>query len=330
MEAAILRGSDLTATNDIRKSPEFFYADHIDMSFLDGYDESILTLPTDDERLFSCIIPTSLMQMYSIALGDTIRVAQDKIVNNPEDNRRIFYHVDLRVVGSYEKQSLEDTIYIPFSLIFTRPLIWDAGSATNSAPAMTIPEGYTFSHEQKDILQSTRTTLNSANFTLGDSHDLTAFKDYLENYGYSQVQQVNSVREFIVLKDAYFNNTVASIRQQIRYIDNLYPFLYAMVGIIALVVSYLLVISRKKEFATMRGLGATRSRTFFSFFFEQCLLCLTGIGLGLATWSMLWKTLTITHLLLIVGFVCIYLFGCALSLLSMNREKVLKILFDRD
>ena len=159
---------------------------------------------------------------------------------------------------------------------------------------------------------------------------MTAFKDYLEDYGYSQVQRVSSVREFIVLKDAYFNNAIASIRQQIRYINNLYPFLYALVGIIALVVSYLLVVSRKKEFATMRGLGTSRVRTFFSFFFEQGLLCLTGTGIGLTLWSVIWKTPTDFHLLLTAGFVGLYLIGGTISVLIMNRENVLKILFDRD
>jgi ABC-type lipoprotein release transport system permease subunit len=330
LEAAILRGPDLTATNNIRKSPDFFYADTVITSFLGRYDESILTIPANDPRIDSCIIPTSLMEKLGIALGDTIRVAVDKVVVIPEEHKKAFLHFDLRVVGSYEKQSAEDTIYIPFSLVFGQPLIWEEGLSTVSEPAKTLDQGYTFSEEQKYILQSPQNTLNSASFTLTNARDLSSFKDFLQKYGYSQVQQVSSVREFIVLKDAYFNNAVASVNQQIRYIKNLYPFLYALVGIIATVVSYLLVISRKKEFATMRGLGATRTRTFFSFFFEQGLLCLFGTGLGLTAWAIFWKAPTQLHLVLTAAFVFVYLAGCTVSVLTMNRENVLKILFDRD
>ena len=157
-----------------------------------------------------------------------------------------------------------------------------------------------------------------------------SFKDYLSDYGYSQVKKVDSVREFIVLNDAAFNYAVASTKQQIRYINLLYPFLYALVGIIAVVVSYLLVISRKTEFAIMRGLGGTRIRTFFSFFLEQGTLCVLGSFIGLAGWWIIKGTPDDLHLLLTGGFLICYFAGCSLSILIMNHTHVLTILLDRD
>jgi ABC-type antimicrobial peptide transport system permease subunit len=173
-------------------------------------------------------------------------------------------------------------------------------------------------------------TLNSATFTLSDSHDLLDFKEYLTDYGYSQVQKVSDVREFIVLKDAAFNNSIASVKQQIHYINTLYPFLYVLVGIIAISVSYLLVVSRKNEFATMRGLGAPRIRSFFSFFFEQSFLCILGISIGFLIWVPIMSEPTPLHMMLVAGFIICYFTGSIISITIMNQANVLTILSNRE
>jgi ABC-type antimicrobial peptide transport system permease subunit len=173
-------------------------------------------------------------------------------------------------------------------------------------------------------------TFHSTSFTLVDADSLPSFKDYLTEYGYSQVQAVSSVREFIVLNDASFNNAVASVLQQIRYIDFLYPFLYVLVGVIAGLASYLLVVSRKRELAILRGLGATQRTTFFSLFLEHALLSMLGVLAGLALWRLLGGEVIAAHLLLSTGYFASYLLGCAVSILIMNRAIVLTLLLDRD
>lgn len=328
LEEEIRRCPNLTATNDIRTTPEFYYSSAIDMTFLTGYDESILTVPTSDPRVFSCILPTSLMDTHNIVLGDSIRVAFDRIYTNPAYDQRLFRDVELLVVGSYEKQGAEDTIYAPLSLLFNSDLIWDEGQETRSAPSQTFDSGYTISPKQENKLH--KFIFNSASFILKDTRSLIDTKDYFTDYGYSEVNSVSSVRQFIVLKDASFNNVVASIKQQIRYINTLYPCLYVLVGIISIVVSYLLVVSRKKEFATMRGLGTTRSRAFFSFFWEQSILCVLGTMLGLAGWRLIIGMPAALHLALTGGFLICYFIGCAVSIMIMNHTNVLTILLDRD
>ena len=328
LEATILRGPNLTATNDIHTAPEFYYANSISMNFMDGYDESILTAPLDDPRVGSCIVPTSFLAEKGIALGDTIRVAINYTYKSPEYNERIFLHFDLLVVGEYEKQGVEDTIYAPLALFFDPGLIWGAGQPAVGAPSETFASGFAISPEDEFILR--RAVLNSANFTLSEPRGLSLFKDYLTDYGYSQVKNVGRVREFIVLEDAIFNNAVASVKQQIRYINTLYPFLYALVGIISVVSSYLLVVSRKREFATMRGLGVPRIHSFFSFFFEQSILCLLGTAVALSAWYLAWGQPSAFHLVLTAGFLVCYFLGCAISVTIMNYTNVLTILLDKD
>ena len=164
--------------------------------------------------------------------------------------------------------------------------------------------------------------MNSNVYLLGlITHQATFFCHIIPNPPHAAV---------IVLKDAAFNNAVASTKQQIQYINILYPCLYVLVGIIAIVVSYLLVISRKAEFATLRGLGATRIHTFLSFFFEQGMLCLLGTAAGLAVWRLIAGPPDPLHLTLTAGFLGCYFLGCSISILIMNHTNVLTILLDRD
>ena len=328
-EASILRGPDLTATNDIFTSPEFLYSDSVLMDFLDGYDESFLTVPSTVSGVSSCLIPSTLMDSMNIRFGDTIRVAVNERIVSPEyDRARIFRHYDLLVVGSYEKQGPEDTIYVPLSLFFDTSLIWEEGQTSQGVPTQTFTTGYSISDTQKEMLLST--TLNSAYFTLTDTLSLGSFKDYLTDYGYSQVNQIGKIREFIVLRDAIFNHSVASVKQQIQYINTLYPFLYVLVGVAAVVLSYLLVVSRKVDCAIMRGLGTTRIRTFFNFFLEQVILCMLGLVIGFILWSGIWGTPGSLHIILTVGFLACYLLGSAVSVMIMSHTKVLTILTDRE
>ena len=132
------------------------------------------------------------------------------------------------------------------------------------------------------------------------------------------------------MKDASLNSSVASVQQQIQYINILYPFLYVLTGIIAVVASYLMVVSRKMEFAIMRGLGTRRVRSFFSFFNEQAILSILGILIGFSIWALVWGTPKILHIALTAGFIICYLLGSAISIWMMNRSKVLAILTDKD
>jgi len=322
LQEAIQRGPDLSMTNNIRTAPELYYADSVEMTFLDGFDESFLGQPYVEGEPYNCVVSTALMQEKGINLGDTVRVAVDHIRFSEEYNARIFFHLDLRVVGSYVKQGTEDTIYTPLSLHLETNLIWQDGVAGNPPSSEPFDERQTYRFQN--------TSLQSASFSLPDSRALSAFKDYLADSGYSQVHGISRVREFIVLNDVSFNNAVAGIKQQMRYISILYPCLYVLAGIIALVVSYLLVVSRKAEFATMRGLGAPRLCSFLSFFLEQGILLLIGAGLGMTLWLLSWGAPSSLHLWLSAGFVVCYLAGSAISIAVMNRASALAILADRE
>ena len=307
------------ATNDFMTVPELYYLDNVAVSFLEGYDQSFLTIPTGSPEIYNCIISNGLMEDLGINLGEAIRL-------NTISEPKVYF--DLVVVGGYDKQAIEEIIYMPLPLLFDTTLIWDEGQNTDEPPTLTFDMGYSTTERQEEELW--KYTFNSAVFRLTDSRGLGDLKDYLWEYGYSQVNDLKKLRVFVVLDDAIFNNAVAGVKQQIRYTNTLYPFLYVLVGVIAFVVSYLLVVSRRMELAVLRGLGATSLTTFLSFFMEQSFLCLLGVGIGLGAWGLLKGGFVPFHLWLVLGFVGCYFIGSGLSITIMNQRNLLTILSDKD
>jgi len=322
-------GIKLIATNDFQNAPAFYYLDEIPVTFLEGYDASFLAEPSGKSEIVNALISTRLMARLDATLGDVVRISL-KTANGGRTARggdELDYY-DLRVVGTFEQQGIMETIYIPLSLLFDTSLIWDEGQRTDEPATLTFDEGYMPTEEQLDLLYGV--DFDSATFKLTETRKLSELKDYLSEYGYSQVNNIGKLRTFIVLDDAVFNNAVASLKQQISYVNTLYPFLYVLVGVIAFVVSYLLVISRRMELATLRGMGASSFVTFMSFFLEQSFLCLLGVGLGMGAWLLIRGPFITLHLWLILGFIACYFVGSALSIGIMNSRNLLAILTDKD
>lgn len=330
-------GIKLIATNNFQTAPEFYYLDKVPVTYLEGYDDSFFAELQSDSEVVNALISTELQARLDVTLGDVIRIT----IYSTDGGHQAGYgdaldYFDLRVVGSFEQQGIMETIYIPLYLIFDTSLIWGeasldemsgSGTVTSTTPVIT---GEEHIPTQEELDQLYGINFDSAIFDLTDTKNLGQLKDYLSDYGYSQVNKISKLRTFIVLDDAIFNNTVASLKQQINYVNTLYPFLYLLVGVIAFVVSYLLVVSRRMELATLRGLGASSFTTFMSFFLEQSLLCLIGVGLGMAAWRALRGPFIPLHLWLILGFVACYFVGSALSIGIMNSRNLLAILTDKD
>ncbi|MBG0786286.1 MAG: ABC transporter permease [Anaerolineaceae bacterium] len=322
-------GIKLIATNDFQNAPAFYYLDEVPVTFLEGYDDSFLAEAPGESDIVNALISTQLQDRLEVVLGDVIQIALNSARDGytPRAGDELDY-INLRIVGNYEQQGIMETIYMPLYMMFDTSLIWDEGQRTDEPASLTFDEGYTPTDEQMDQLYGV--DFDSATFQLTETKTLGQLKDYLSEYGYSQVNNISKLRTFIVLDDAIFNNAVASLKQQIRYVNTLYPFLYLLVGVIAFVVSYLLVISRRMELATLRGMGASPIITFMSFFLEQGLLCLAGVGLGMAAWRVLRGPFITLHLWLISGFIVCYFVGSALSIGIMNSRNLLAILTDKD
>jgi len=94
------------------------------------------------------------------------------------------------------------------------------------------------------------------------------------------------------------------------------------------IISWLMVNSRRMEFAILRGLGAGRGRVFLSFFLEQALLCLLGCLLG--SLALAAATGGISWLGAVGVFALCYLLGAALSVLTVGRTHLMSLLSERE
>lgn len=334
-------GIRVISTNDIRHAPEFFYSGNIKIEFLPGYDENFLASPTVEEDInyftyytnvgnqvkeaqkmivahSDGIISNELLRRLDAQLGDTIR-----LYYYPSDLGMPLLPLDIRIIASYTQQGNAETVYIPLSSNFDTRLIWGEGQSTQGLPLAK--------EEDEELLDDLQhVSFQSATFQLQDSHKLLELKEYFADQQFSQVNKIGRVRSFVVLGDAVFNNAIASIEQQIKYTDVLYPILVALTALIAFVVSYLLTISRRMELATMRGLGSPNHTIFGSFFIEQLLLLLLGVLIGVAAWFAWRGGLIPLHWELILLFIATYLIGASISIAIALRQNLMSILGDRD
>ena len=321
-------GIQLIATNNFSSAPEFYYLDNEAVTFLEGYDESILSISSGSDEQYYCILSSEIMEHHRVVLGDTIRISSFTSGGDEPEDEDVLDYYDLLVVGSYEQQGSVETIYAPLPILFDTTLMWDDYQRTDEGVTLTFDQGFVPTEEQTEDLLDT--VFYSSTFKLPNSRQLSPLKDYLMDYGFSQVNNIGKFRTFVVIDDAIFNNAVAGVKQQILYTNTLYPFLYLLVGVIGFVVSYLLVVSRRMELAILRGLGATSLTTFLSFFLEQSFLCLLGAGIGLIGWSLFRGTPITLHLWLVLGFVVCYFIGSGISIAIMNKRNLLTILSDKE
>ena len=180
----------------------------------------------------------------------------------------------------------------------------------------------------RDYFFYTSTNYGTCVFTLQDAARLEEFRDYLQQEKFSQVGKLNSNRTTIVLQDQTFVEHVEGLNRYISFSRILFPVLFAVVMLLGFIVSWLMINGRRMEFAILRGLGTSRCRVFFSFFWEQFFLCLAGC---LAGCGLLYAAgFRLTQLTAIGIFLLCYLFGCALSVLAVGRTKLMQLLSERE
>jgi hypothetical protein len=222
LQAEISRGPNITFTNNLSGSPEFYYVDQVKINYMSGYDETLFSL-TENDDVSVCIVTEAYMKEHNLAYGDVIRVAVDKIITSNEHDSRIFNHYDLKIVGSYIKHGDKDTIYSPLSMKFNASVIWP----------QTVDQQEVITADQKRELLDIN--LNSITFKVKDSKSFQIQRFYKR----LRLLSVNKIydKEFIVLKDSIMNMLC-----KCRTTDNILnignPILYVLVCL-AYAVSYL-------------------------------------------------------------------------------------------
>ncbi len=233
-------------TSRLTGSPEFYFEDEVQVQWLDGYSEDVMS--SEEENIV--VLPTALAEKEGVALGDTIQILYTvkKRWGGTE-----FKTSDLKVVGLYVPVSTSNTIYSPFKYPFD-------GSIADA-----------------DLK---RMSFNYFTFELTDSKHLEEVRDMLSTAGFVPAGTKGHVRNFAVVDDASYISTTSSMKRQLNYMALLFGFLFVLVLCAALFASRLIAQSRRKETAVMRAIGAGNTVIFAIFMLEQLLTLAIGVLSG--------------------------------------------------
>lgn len=153
-------------------------------------------------------------------------------------------------------------------------------------------------------------------------------REYLSDKGFTRVDSMRANRTTILLFDRSFVETVGGLGRYISFSKFLFPVLFALVAVLGFITSWLMVNSRRMEFAILRGLGAGKMRVFFSFFLEQAMLCLLGSVFGAAVLGGRHRRRGLVAGGGHIG--CKLPFGTALSVAAVGRTHLMSLLSERE
>ena len=328
-------------TNDLAATHEFYGCADLPVTFMSDYDLSIFSyLPPEDEpfelegvydnwvwpeqevRPIQCIVSTAFLEEHTLAYGDIFEVS----VSEGDS----FDFKTMEIIGSYVKQGSADNIYIPLSNYHIYEFGVKAVGRGGSALSYTykydyLPSSYIFSPDP-DVDLLNKLALSSVSFKMRGASGLDAFKSFLFDRGYSEVNQTREIRSYITIEDKTFLATERAMSQRLWYMQKIFPALYVLLELLSALIPFILVQLRKRESALMRAQGASKSTAFSSIFAEQIMLCIPGVLIGGGLWLAAAGTPTRLGLALAVLFALFWLFGAGISAFSLNRGSVRTIL----
>lgn len=341
-EQWVAKQPELVALNGLRAAPEFMHAQLPEVSWLDGWGESFLQsreyhaftstltyfqggkllMAENEPMTYPCIVSETLMERRGLELGDSLMVMMNYKHQTWEGN----IYVQLTIVGSFPQTGGESNIYVP--LAFWSTPDWIVGQEDMKPTGDRLTMAFETPHDRDYFLYAT-SYYNTCVFTLSDASRLDELRDYFQSQSFSQVGKMTRNRTTILLRDQAFVETVEGLSRYISFGQILFPVLFAVVMLLGFIVSWLMINSRRMEFAILRGLGASKIRVFFSFFLEQCLLCVTGCAMALLVLSFVAPSL-MANLQTIGIFLLCYLLGTALSVYFVGRTHLMSLLSERE
>lgn len=332
----------LVALNGLGAAPEFMHAQQPEITWLDGWDESFLEsreyhaftstlryfqggkllMPENEPMTYPCIASQTLMERRGLELGDELTVT----ITHDHQTWKGEISVQLTIVGSFPQVGGRSNIYVPLG--FWSSPDWILGEEDMKPAGDRLTMAFETAHDRDYFLYAT-SYYNTCVFTLSDAARLDELRDYFQSQSFSQVGKMTRNRTTILLRDQTFVETVEGLNRYISFGQILFPVLFAVVMLLGFIISWLVINSRRMEFAVLRGLGASKFRVFMSFFLEQCLLCILGCAAAL---GLLYLNTPdwMVHLQIIGIYLGCYLFGTAISVCAVGRTHLMSLLSERE
>lgn len=327
---------ELIALNGLDAAPEFFYADP-QVEWLEGWDENALASEDyrpffESQQLFlgqaqepECypvLASRDYLATHGLKLGDSCTV---DIRYEVGTQGTLEASIELQIVGSFQQHSTQANLYVPLAFLMDPE---DLFGTENPYEDLTVSSKMI---SQEDVADYFRYTLrfSTCRFELISARGLGALRDTLEQQKFSQVNGVREVRTAILLQDATFTETVQSFGRYLSFGELLFPILLAVVAVLGFIISWLMVHTRRMEFAMLRGLGTPRGKVFLTFFLEQGALCLLGCLAACGVLALVGAG-GLFQWLAVAGFAVCYLLGSALSVWLVGRIHLMSLLSERE
>ena len=331
-------GPGLIWTNDLSAAQEFFSCTELPVTFMEGYDVSMFSHIPPGEEPFEVsmrleafyewddprdrgpahvIVSTAFLEQNDLSFGDTIELST--IYGKDFDWKSV------QIVGSFIKQGSADNIYVPLSNFHIEEY---SGYGSPGRIYMTLkdtPSSYVFDPDP-DAAVLQRLSFSSIEFVMRGASELDAFKEYLHERGYSEVNNTRKIRTYITIEDKTFLATNRAMAQRLWYMQKIFPALYVLLILLAALIPFILIQMRKRETALMRAQGAAKHTAFFSVFFEQVMLCLPGVIIGGGVWLIVYGNATQLGVRLASLFAAFWLLGTGFSAFTLNRGSVRTVL----
>lgn len=260
--------------------------------------EDLLPEPMD------CVVSDALLSKWDLRLGGCFLVANTR---NWGTRTGMLWLITYRIIGVYHSDNPRDPIfiraYIPIG-------VGEEGRAMRETHAAL--------EEQQGI--HSIAAIKSAVFRFKAS-DLEGLKESLAEIGLTEVGDRSGIRKPFLLEDQVFLATKRSVEHRLWYMERIFPVVSGLVLLLALVISVLQLLARRRELWLMHCTGTGRALAFVSLFTEQAGLCLLGLagGLGLCV---SWKLLNPQGVRLSLIFGGLWLLGACVMGLYLTQNPV--------
>ena len=323
-ESWIASQPNIVAVNNLKAAKEFYFTDP-EIEWADGWDESCLALDTYHPiaywidtghktfETYPAVVGRQFMESHGLQLGEEFQCMTrigDWEISLP-----------LCIVGAYSQAGSRAQIYLPLAA-FCPPDVVFGEELQGSAWSYRVG-AHTLDNYKALLLESQ--TMETCRFTLTSADHLDETRAHLAAEGFGWPGHLGARRTALILRDASFVKLTENLG---RYLSMGRVMLGVILGVVALlgfIISWLLISGRKKEFVVMRGFGAKRRRLFFSFFWEQALLCLLGCAIGCAALLRFYAG-GILQWLTLGAYVLCYLAGCAISIILISKMNLMDLL----
>ncbi len=296
-------------TNDIDR----FCEEEVNVTFLDGYDKSIMQ--THEPIL---IMDAGIMQMYGYKLGDTVRLSNFGEYDIMRFNLTSHY----RYSNSKASGMTDDDVYPYIAQDLEK---WYKGYSTEFLiVGCADREGlniYTPGIKTFNVAYGLLVIMDMTEATLIDNNLVKEYREYGE-----ELADANRTYEVAFIMDS---TEVEHIANNIAVLELLYPVAVIAMLVIGVFMTSLIIVQTSKDIAIMRVLGTSKRRTRAIIVLERVLLCLAGMILAaVIMFAMRGITVAVARkiVFILAAYFAAVLAASVVASMAATRKNVLELL----